>query len=344
MTDKQAERDDASEKNETADEKPVETVGQMLRRVRLEKQADIRDIAAYLCIRPKFLEDIENDDVSNFPGETYVSGFLRSYAAYLELDPTAIDARFKNERLEKADIARKATEFQADADTMSPDGKIVFLAVVLLAGALFGWKFYADMTDASLKNADVQTAEQTFEPQNPYPVDNVVAVDEEYLPPQETPAVAEKTEETPAEQPAAEEAPQQTEPAAEAVAEPEKVVEPAVAEAAAEPAPVRTPRIYGEKNIDARVVLNATADTWVEVSRVNGEGEKEVFLSRLLHEGDAYRFPNEDGLLLRTGNAGGFDVYVDGKKIKPFGPSGAKRSRILMDADRLLPPSAEEAE
>ena len=40
-------------------------------------------------------------------------------------------------------------------------------------------------------------------------------------------------------------------------------------------------------------------------------------------------------MFLKTGNAAGIDVFVDGKKIKSLGPSGSVRSKISLAADKL---------
>ena len=46
--------------------------------------------------------------------------------------------------------------------------------------------------------------------------------------------------------------------------------------------------------------------------------------------------PLSAGIKLSTGNAGGVDILVDGKKIDSLGPVGAVRRNILLDPDILL--------
>jgi len=38
---------------------------------------------------------------------------------------------------------------------------------------------------------------------------------------------------------------------------------------------------------------------------------------------------------MRTGNAGGLDIQVDGKSVPVLGPKGAIRHRVALDAERL---------
>ena len=82
----------------------------------------------------------------------------------------------------------------------------------------------------------------------------------------------------------------------------------------------------------SRVVLRATATSWVESRDANG---KRVF-SRLLKKGETYNVPGRSGITLSTGNAGALDVLVDGQAIGPLGPVGAVRRDVLLEPTALL--------
>lgn len=92
------------------------------------------------------------------------------------------------------------------------------------------------------------------------------------------------------------------------------------------------PQVYGEDNADARIILRATQDAWVQVR----DSANELLLTRVLREGDVYRVPNEEGLTLLTGNAGGIDVLVDGTLLAPLGPVGSVRRDLALDPQGLL--------
>ncbi len=92
------------------------------------------------------------------------------------------------------------------------------------------------------------------------------------------------------------------------------------------------PQIYGEDNADARIILRATQDAWVQVR----DRSDELLLTRVLREGDVYRVPNEEGLTLLTGNAGGIEVLVDGTLMAPLGPVGSVRRDLALDPQVLL--------
>lgn len=84
---------------------------------------------------------------------------------------------------------------------------------------------------------------------------------------------------------------------------------------------------------DSRIVVRATTDSWIQVRDAIGN---ELLLTRLMRAGDTYDVPDRPGLKLLTGNAGGLEFVVDGKKAPPIGPVGAVRRDITLDADDLL--------
>ena len=99
----------------------------------------------------------------------------------------------------------------------------------------------------------------------------------------------------------------------------------------AEGVSVNTGRAYGRANRDARIVLTATSDSWVQVR----DGDQSVLLTRMLRTGDSYRVPNRADLFLLTGNAGALEIAVDGQIVPPIGPMGAVRRDMRLDADSL---------
>jgi len=92
------------------------------------------------------------------------------------------------------------------------------------------------------------------------------------------------------------------------------------------------PQVFGAGNWNARVVLTARVDVWVQVSATDGT----TLLSRILRQGDKYLTPKRDDVVLTTGNAGALIITVDGNDIAPVGPPGAVRRDISLSADKLL--------
>ncbi|MGQ9366590.1 DUF4115 domain-containing protein [Azospirillum sp. ST 5-10] len=104
----------------------------------------------------------------------------------------------------------------------------------------------------------------------------------------------------------------------------------AAADAAAAAAAPPT-RVYGTQNQESRIQLRATQDSWVQVR----DGKGELLFTRVLRPGDVYRVPDRPGVRLRTGNAGGLIVIVDGVAGTPLGASGQVLRDVALDAPAL---------
>ena len=100
----------------------------------------------------------------------------------------------------------------------------------------------------------------------------------------------------------------------------------------ASPEPEYVPKVYGRSNLDARVVITAVNDSWVQIQGPDNE----LLLTRILHTGDSYRVPDRPGLVMVTGNAGGLKVRVDDAPAPALGPVGVVLRNIALDPERLL--------
>lgn len=80
------------------------------------------------------------------------------------------------------------------------------------------------------------------------------------------------------------------------------------------------------------VVLEARMDSWIKVVDANGK----TVTNQVLKAGDRYVVPDQPGLILRTGNAGGLDVLVGGQKTPPLGEVGEVHQKIVLDPNLLL--------
>jgi cytoskeleton protein RodZ len=61
-------------------------IGNSLREARLRRQLDFREVEQATKIRSRYLRALEEEDFESLPADTYVRGFLRSYADFLGLD------------------------------------------------------------------------------------------------------------------------------------------------------------------------------------------------------------------------------------------------------------------
>jgi cytoskeleton protein RodZ len=274
-------------------------IGRSLREVRERLGWKLPDVAAALRIRESFLDAIERGDLEALPGFAYQSGFVRSYAQILGLDPDEILRRFQEEG---AGIAPKEElrMLSPVPDRGVPSGAIILLGVVLLLGG-YGLWFLHSTHERELAQA-------------------VPPVPAELAPLALPPAKPD----TPAPPPAA--ATPVTKPAA--VTPVLAPVAPAVAPnppSSAPPAPPAT------SSSPPGETIFAAADTWVEVTDASGN----ILFSRVLHTGESWPVPDEPGLTLTTGNAGGTEIATNGKTGAPLGAPGVVLHNYL-----LTPPAA----
>ncbi|ADN03055.1 helix-turn-helix domain-containing protein [Spirochaeta thermophila] len=79
----------------------MESLGAVLKNAREEKGISLYQAEKDTFILRRYLEALEAEDFSAFPGETYLMGFLKSYAEYLGLDPQRMVSLYRNIRLQE---------------------------------------------------------------------------------------------------------------------------------------------------------------------------------------------------------------------------------------------------
>jgi cytoskeletal protein RodZ len=125
-------------------------IGNSLREARLRQGLDFPEIEQATKIRPKYLRALEDEQFDILPGQTYVKGFLRSYAEYLGLDGQLYVDEY-NSRYIHVD---EETPLRArSAPTLGGRGPRFEASVVLVAIAAIGiltllvfaaWRFGSD--------------------------------------------------------------------------------------------------------------------------------------------------------------------------------------------------------
>lgn len=86
------------------------TVGELLKKRRLEKKLTYEEIEKATRIRAKFLEKLEENDYQALPPATFVKGFIRNYGQFLGLDPARLLAIYRrqfNEKINKVFFEKK---------------------------------------------------------------------------------------------------------------------------------------------------------------------------------------------------------------------------------------------
>lgn len=75
----------------------MKTVGEILKKARIEKNLDYESIEKKTRIRKKFLEALEKNDWEKFHSTTYIKGFIRNYSNFLGLKPEEMVAVFRRQ-------------------------------------------------------------------------------------------------------------------------------------------------------------------------------------------------------------------------------------------------------
>lgn len=314
---------------------PLDTVGQDLRAARLARGEDLAIVSRALKIRKEHLEAIEEDRAEALPGRTYAVGFIRSYAAYLKLNPAVFAERYKAEIAGRNEMnVPKVDVIDEEERRRLPQGWWAIALVVLL---LVFYGAYQLMAAADRAMREQVSEPPPVETNAPPPVYKPIPPKTETPPAEAQPTEGQAADgqqpangvpaqagqaaqpgQQPGQQPAAQPGQPQAQPNA---AKPGQTVPPNAA--AARPAAMASPvlpqgKVYGEKNKDPRVVLRA-----VQPIRILVQGaDDRLFLNRTLQPGDVYQVPNIPGLKLTVDDGGAVEVRLDGQLIGRAGKPG----------------------
>mgnify|MGYP001045176689 CR=1 FL=1 len=319
-------------------------IGAMLRKRREEVGQELADISAVTHIKPMFLKAIEEGRRKDLPGTAYMIGYIRTYADYLGFDGnrliTDYHAELAGQRRWIDKRAEPVEEPPAALSQMQANPVIVLGGIVVMALAAYGvWSIVTGgdrATETAAVVAPVEQAEPAEPAAEPAPSEAPEPEVTADAPPAPSPTNAEASARaTPAEEaPPAETAPVETPAAAEDQVPPEADLASA-GEEIAEESPPQTAAAQAEGQT-GKIVVRARLESWIQVTNEN----KEVLFSRVLRSGETYTVPEEKGLMLTTGNAGGIEITVNGKKLKSLGTVGLVKRDIPLDPKKLVDGSA----
>lgn len=293
---------------------PLDSVGADLRAARLRLGEEQDAIAKKLRIRRDHVEAIEEGHTNRLPGKTYAIGFVRSYAEYLGLDANDCVRRFKAEIQGRTDIP-DLTFPEVTQDTKVAQGSwiiIVFLAIVGVIGA-----YYLATSAGNLKTPTTPDVPERLTNVTPPPA------------PAPVPVVQPK--------PTTEALVLEAALAAGKIIRPDAPTEDASTTAVPPPA-IALPepqemsgRVYGQSNRTSRITIVARADAELRVSGSDGR----ALIARRLRQGDSYRVPNADGVVLSVADGGQFDLRLDDTYVGLAGAPGVPVEAMALSPDAL---------
>ncbi|MGB2487838.1 MAG: RodZ domain-containing protein [Candidatus Puniceispirillales bacterium] len=278
---------------DTNDTNPFIAVGNELATAREAQKLSLSDISGHLRISVKYLEYLEAGENSKLPGATYVLGFVRSYAKFLNLDANAMCQRLSDELA--------ASEYQPEYHFVenkvsggSEWRNMLMIGAVLMVVSYTAWYFLWNdyVPDAEL-TASTELSTELAEQDTP-PTDDISGKDlpDTGLSQTEQDSMVSETTENIAIDPAP----------------PEQADLPSNTGVVPEPDEA-SPALNNVTNMEGTDGLAITAldDVWVELSTPIGQ----QVLAKLITKGEVIAIP-DDNYILTTGNAGAISLgYVD---------------------------------
>jgi len=82
----------------------MESLGEKLKAARIEKGLSFDQVTRETNISLRYLEALETESFSVFPGEPYIIGFIRNYGAYLDLDVQKLISLYKALRIQEQPV------------------------------------------------------------------------------------------------------------------------------------------------------------------------------------------------------------------------------------------------
>ncbi len=99
-------------------------IGTSLREARLRQGLDFAEVELATKIRAKYLRALEDEDFDVLPAQTYVKGFLRSYADYLGLDGQLYVDEYNSRYVVGEDEDAPSRPRRASASARAPAGRV----------------------------------------------------------------------------------------------------------------------------------------------------------------------------------------------------------------------------
>ena len=82
----------------------MDSFGEILHNTRVQKNLDLDKVAREISIDKRYLQGLEEEDNSVFPGEAYMIGFLRNYSNYLELNTELMLKLYNNKKIQESPV------------------------------------------------------------------------------------------------------------------------------------------------------------------------------------------------------------------------------------------------
>jgi cytoskeletal protein RodZ len=117
----------------------VESLGVKLRTAREAKKYTIEQVCRDTNIASRYIDALEKEDFSIFPGEPYLLGFLRNYGEYLGLETEDLLARYRTQKIQEIPVPVEQLLRSPPQTGRIIRRIVIILAILGAAGGGFYW-------------------------------------------------------------------------------------------------------------------------------------------------------------------------------------------------------------
>jgi cytoskeletal protein RodZ len=270
----------------------MDSFGEYLRKERESRSVSLEEISAATRIRKVFLEAIEGDDTDKLPAEVFLMGFLKAYASYVGLDKDEVLLQYKRH----LDSLKNVEEIARPPKKPLLSRRLLIvspLAIILIVFLFF--YFYPG------KNEEIKTRTDVISKPSSVPsMPTGETIVQPTLP--EEMAGSAVTRENPPKESGA------TVSLADGI----------------EPLTAEKKKAESQKEGEKTLLVKASETTWLRV-QIDDKPPFEV----LLKPGENLTWNALHTLKLSIGNAGGIDLFYNGKALGKLGNSGQVASITL---------------
>jgi cytoskeleton protein RodZ len=143
-------------------------LGEVLRKQRKARGISLVEVSEHTKVGKRYLEALENGEYSLLPGESYIRGFLRAYAKYLELDDEALLRQYLEFRQQEAQRPESYPDRIRERGEVNPSVWSALVVILVLAGLGIGFFLF---WPSSLKvKPDSKSDALPLQAANPNPV------------------------------------------------------------------------------------------------------------------------------------------------------------------------------
>jgi cytoskeleton protein RodZ len=269
--------------------------GAVLRRCREYHGISLDEAAEATKMGKNYLLALENDRTKEFASQAYLKGFLRIYTTYLGLNPDDMIRLYEKQYVNSDGASAAAQRSAGEGDAEAPRKRKWLRKFALPLFLLLLIIVTASIMNRSNAPPKHEQATPQVPQQQPAPAIQPV------LSSAHTPPPPKKPENRPA------------------PAEPPNIVKP-TGQDGAKTQPAEAARSF---IVRMKVTQNGTLAVTIDGALTQNYD---------LSIGDAIEWKAEKNIALELSNAGGVEVELNGKPLKPFGPVG-KPASLMLDAD-----------